>query len=65
MSKHSIKDMGKRIQLRRKHMGIKQYDLTERLGISNNRLSAIENGTKKNSFDIKIQSIYYGYHTLK
>lgn len=55
MSKHSVKDMGKRIQLRRKHIGIKQYDLAERLGISNNHLSAIENGTQNTTIEILIK----------
>ena len=55
MSKHSTKDMGKRIQLRRKHMGIKQYDLAERLGISTNHLSAKENGTQNTTIEILVK----------
>lgn len=55
MSKHSTKDMGQRIRTRRKSLAIKQYDLAERLGISNNHLSAIENGTQNTTIDVLIK----------
>lgn len=48
-------DMGNRIQLRRKELKIKQSDLAELLGISNNHMSSIENGRQKPSLDIFIK----------
>lgn len=47
-------DMGKRIKIRRKELKIKQADLAEKLGISNNHMSSIENGKQKPSLDIFI-----------
>lgn len=44
--------MGNRIKLRRKELNIKQAVLAERLNISNNHMSAIENGREKPSFDV-------------
>lgn len=51
MSSVSV-DMGKRIRDRRKKMGILQYKLAETLDISNNHLSAIENGKENLSIDL-------------
>lgn len=45
-------DMGKRIKLRRKELSIKQTELAETLGISNNHMSSIETGKQKPSLDI-------------
>lgn len=45
-------DMGKRIKLRRKELNIKQTELAETLGISNNHMSSIETGKQKPSLDI-------------
>lgn len=36
--------MGNRIKLRRKELRIKQSELAEKLDISNNHISSIENG---------------------
>lgn len=55
MSKQLNKETGQRIQKRRKSMGIKQYDLAERLGISNNHLSGIENGTQNTTIEILVR----------
>lgn len=55
MSTCLTKDMGNRIQLRRKSLGIKQYDLAERLGISNNHLSAIENGVQNTTIEVLVK----------
>ena len=49
------KDMGSRIKLRRKELNIKQAALAETLEISNNHMSAIENGREKPSLDIFVQ----------
>lgn len=43
--------MGKRIQLRRKELGFTQNRLAELLEVSNNHLSAIENGREKPSLE--------------
>ena len=43
------KEMGNRIQVRRKELRIKQAELAEALDISNNHMSSIENG-KQNFF---------------
>lgn len=43
--------MGRRIRLRRKELGLTQNRLAELLGISNNHLSAIENGREKPSLE--------------
>lgn len=48
-------DMGIRIQTRRKELKIKQSDLAERAEISNNHMSAIENGHQKPSLDTFIR----------
>lgn len=53
MSSVSV-DMGKRIRDRRKKLGILQYKLAEALDISNNHLSAIENGRENLSIDLLI-----------
>lgn len=45
-------DMGARIRIRRKELQIKQAELAEVLGISNNHMSSIENGKQKPSIDI-------------
>lgn len=47
--------MGNRIKIRRKELRIKQAELDERLNISNNHMSSIENGRQKPSLDIFIQ----------
>ena len=44
-------EMGNRIQNRCKELRLKQSDLAELLDISNNHLSAIENGKQKPSMD--------------
>lgn len=44
--------IGNRIQLRRKELGLKQYELAEQLDISNNHMSSIENGREKPSLEI-------------
>jgi transcriptional regulator with XRE-family HTH domain len=46
--------MGKRIADRRTHLKIKQNDLAERIGVSNNHLSSIERGKEKPSLDVLI-----------
>lgn len=43
--------MGKRIRLRRRELGLTQNRLAELLEISNNHLSAIENGREKPSLE--------------
>lgn len=45
------RDMGTRIKIRRKELKIKQAELAEALGISNNHMSSIENGRQKPSLD--------------
>lgn len=45
-------EMGNRIKLRRKELRLKQSELAEKLDISNNHLSSIENGREKPSLDI-------------
>ena len=47
--------MGNRIKIRRKELRIKQAELAERLNISNNHMSSIENGRQKPSLDIFIR----------
>ena len=44
-------NMGIRIKNRRKELKIKQSELAETLGISNNHMSSIENGKQKPSLD--------------
>ena len=48
-------EMGSRISTRRKHLGISQNKLAERVGISNNHMSNIERGNEKPSFDVLIE----------
>lgn len=43
--------MGRRIRLRRKELGLTQNRLAELLEVSNNHLSAIENGREKPSLE--------------
>lgn len=47
--------MGNRIKLRRKELRIKQSELAEKLDISNNHISSIENGREKPSLDILLK----------
>ena len=47
--------MGNRIKTRRKELHIKQAEFAERLNISNNHLSSIENGRQKPSLDTFIK----------
>lgn len=49
------KNMGNRIKIRRKELRIKQAELAEKLNISNNHMSSIENGRQNPSLDIFIQ----------
>lgn len=51
---NQYKTMGIRICQRRKELRIKQSELAEKLDISNNHISAIENGREKPSLDIFI-----------
>lgn len=44
--------IGKRIKLRRKELNIRQNDLAEKLNISNNHLSSVENGREKPSLEL-------------
>lgn len=44
-------EMGNRIKIRRKELKIKQSELAELLGISNNHMSSIETGKQKPSMD--------------
>lgn len=44
-------EMGSRIRIRRKELLIKQSELAELLGISNNHMSSIETGRQKPSMD--------------
>lgn len=52
------KEMGSRIKLRRKELKMQQAALAEALEISNNHMSAIENGREKPSLDIFVQICY-------
>ena len=54
-------DIGRRIKRRRQDLKIKQNALAERLDISNNHLSAIENGKENPSIEILIKIC----HSLK
>ena len=45
------KEMGNRIKVRRKELNIKQAELAEKLEISNNHMSSVENGRPKPSLD--------------
>ena len=46
------KSIGKRIKLRKKELNIKQNELAEKLNISNNHLSSVENGREKPSLEL-------------
>lgn len=48
-------EMGARIRLRRKELHLTQYQLAEKLNISNNHLSSIENGKQAPSLDMFIR----------
>lgn len=48
---YQYKIMGNRIKNRRKELRIRQTELAEKLNISNNHMSAIENGREKPSMD--------------
>lgn len=48
-------EMGNRIRMRRKALNMKQSELAELLGISNNHMSSIENGKQKPSLDAFIK----------
>ena len=47
-------EMGNRIKLRRNELHIFQYQLAEKLNISNNHISSIENGRERPSLDLFI-----------
>lgn len=51
MYMQQYKEMGQRIRIRRKELQIKQSDLAEKISVSNNHMSAIENGREKPSMD--------------
>lgn len=51
MQEQQFITMGKRIRLRRKELGLTQNKLAELLDVSNNHLSAIENGREKPSLE--------------
>ena len=51
MQKEQFITMGRRIRLRRKELGLTQNKLAELLKVSNNHLSAIENGREKPSLE--------------
>lgn len=53
--KRQYVEMGGRIQLRRKELRIKQSELAEKLDISNNHISSIENGREKPSLEILLR----------
>ena len=50
----NLMEMGNRITTRRRHLGISQNLLAEKIGISNNHMSNIERGREKPSFDVLI-----------
>lgn len=45
-------EMGRRIKLRRKELHFRQRELAEQLSISNNHISAIENGRERPSIEL-------------
>ena len=51
MKEQQFITLGNRIRLRRKELGLSQSKLAESLDISNNHMSAIENGREKPSLD--------------
>lgn len=53
------KSIGKRIKLRRKELNIKQNELAEKLNISNNHLSSVENGREKPSLELLVTCSHY------
>lgn len=55
------KEMGARIKIRRKELRMKQGQLAELLGISNNHMSSIENGRQKPGMDTFIGICYHLY----
>lgn len=55
MQEEQFITMGRRIRLRRKELGLTQNKLAESLEVSNNHLSAIENGREKPSLDKFVQ----------
>lgn len=48
-------DMGLRIKMRRKELGIRQNELAKNLGISKNHMSSIETGKEKPGLDVFIE----------
>lgn len=50
----NLMEMGNRITTRRRHLGISQNLLAEKIGISNNHMSNIERGREKPSLDVLI-----------
>ncbi len=52
--KFEYEAMGQRIADRRIHFKLKQHELAERVGVSNNHLSSIERGKEKPSLDVLI-----------
>ena len=52
---YDCRTMGERISHRRQTLHIKQNILAEKLNISNNHLSSIENGRVSPSFDLFVQ----------
>lgn len=50
----SLIEMGNRIATRRKHMGIKQSQLAEKINITSKHLSNIECGRERPSFEVLI-----------
>lgn len=55
MQEEQFITMGRRIRLRRKELGLTQNKLAESLEVSNNHLSAIENGREKPSLEKFVQ----------
>lgn len=49
---YEYSSMGNRIKLRRQELRLKQSELAEQVGISNNHMSAIETGHQNLSMDI-------------
>lgn len=69
---HNLKQIGNRIFMRRRELGISQKDFANRLNISNNHLSNIERGRAAPSFllfldicsELKINTDYIASGTL-
>lgn len=55
MQEEQFITMGRRIRLRRRELGLTQNKLAELLEVSNNHLSAIENGREKPSLEKFVQ----------